>query len=273
MYNGLIIEDDPELSEIIAGWCSECGIEKTQTCGNGTTAVELLQKSEYDIIILDHNLPGRKGLDVLRHMRSNSLNNSALIYFISGDQNDALNNSLKHLGVRSFLPKPFSFEELKLQISIDLNMIDRPHFLFCRKWVESAGVSLLGSGVDIEDAPGSDGSGQCARILMFGTTFFGVMSVCMDDDSVKKYTESFLPGIEPDDGKIYGNIRNELANRIAGHFRDAAMADLPELQMRLGNPFTTNVEGHLISNGWQSKYRLSIDGIVMTVETLFSDFR
>lgn len=54
MYNGLIIEDDPELSEIIAAWCNECGIEKTHTCANGATAVELLQKTEYDIIILDH---------------------------------------------------------------------------------------------------------------------------------------------------------------------------------------------------------------------------
>jgi CheY-like chemotaxis protein len=258
MYNGLIIEDDPELSEIIATWCNECGIEKTHTCGNGAAAVELLQKTEYDIIILDHNLPGRKGLDILRQMRNEKLNNSALIYFISGDQNDSLNKGLKHLGVRSFLPKPFSFEELRLQISIDLNMIDRPHFLFCRKWVESAGVALLGNGVDISDAPGADPTGSpFARILMFGTTFFGVLSVSADDESIQAYTESFLSGIVPVDQNIFVTIRNELANRIGAHFRDAAMEDIPELQMRLGNPFTTSLEGLLISNGWQSRYRLS----------------
>lgn len=207
-------------------------------------------------------------------MRSEKLNNSALIYFISGDQNDTLNKGLKHLGVRSFLPKLFSFEEFRLQISIDLNMIDRPHFLFCRKWVESAGVALLGSGVDIVDAPGTETeTSPCSRILMFGTTFFGVLTVSADDESVRAYTESFLSGIVPVDHNVFVTIRNELANRIGAHFRDAAMSDIPDLQMRLGNPFTASLEGHLISNGWQSRYRLSHGKVNLIVETLFSDFR
>jgi len=65
----LIIEDDEFVADIYREVLETEGFEVT-VCGNGTTAMDLLQSSAPQLVLLDILLPGTGGAEVLSFIRS-----------------------------------------------------------------------------------------------------------------------------------------------------------------------------------------------------------
>ncbi len=66
----LVIEDDPEVTENIVE-ILELENHSIQTANNGLIGIELLGKSNPDIIICDVTMPEKNGYEVLEYVRSN----------------------------------------------------------------------------------------------------------------------------------------------------------------------------------------------------------
>lgn len=64
----LIVEDDPRLNEIIIITLQDNF--EIESCKDGNTALEQLKKSVPQIVVLDLNLPGTTGADILAYIRS-----------------------------------------------------------------------------------------------------------------------------------------------------------------------------------------------------------
>ena len=64
----LVAEDNDEHYKAFEGFLAEMGIE-VERAAFGDAALEKMTHSEYDIVILDIELPKKKGLDVLREVR------------------------------------------------------------------------------------------------------------------------------------------------------------------------------------------------------------
>ena len=64
----LIVEDDPKLNEIIS-ITLQADFE-IETCTDGSAALERLRNIAPEIVVLDLNLPGTSGADILAHIRS-----------------------------------------------------------------------------------------------------------------------------------------------------------------------------------------------------------
>ena len=64
----LIIEDEEQLCRSIAEGLHLNGYE-TDTCFDGDEGLELCLTENYDLILLDLNLPGIDGLEILRQFR------------------------------------------------------------------------------------------------------------------------------------------------------------------------------------------------------------
>ena len=64
----LIVEDEKELCDTIAKSLYDVGYE-VDTSYNGSEALEYVLTEEYDLIVLDLNLPGIDGMDILRELR------------------------------------------------------------------------------------------------------------------------------------------------------------------------------------------------------------
>jgi DNA-binding NtrC family response regulator len=82
-------------------------------------AMELVASNEYDIMLIDKNMPGiggnrEGGLDLLRHVRSQSLP-SEVIMMTGHPTIETAIQALK-LGAFDYLPKPFSLHSLRLKI-------------------------------------------------------------------------------------------------------------------------------------------------------------
>lgn len=74
----LLVEDEPSLRESVARKLHRAGYE-TDDCGDGETALEMLAAEQYDLVLLDLNLPRVDGMTVLRTLRKTDLETSVLI--------------------------------------------------------------------------------------------------------------------------------------------------------------------------------------------------
>lgn len=109
----LIVEDEPDLREIIAEGLELDGYAVDQ-CGDGTEAYELICVEKYDLVVLDLNLPGMDGLDVMRAVRRENRDVKFLILSARATVADKVLGLEE--GASDYLAKPFAFEELEARI-------------------------------------------------------------------------------------------------------------------------------------------------------------
>src|SRR5205823_78869 len=84
------------------------------TAGDGNTAVEMVHATEYDLIILDLNLPDMDGLQVLQKIRNRKVSPPVLILSARGAVDDRVKGL--ELGADDYLTKPFAFVELLARV-------------------------------------------------------------------------------------------------------------------------------------------------------------
>ena len=68
-YTVLIIEDEPVLARNIAMFLERGGLQ-AQVCASAEEGLAALDELHPDAIVLDHNLPGRSGLDARLSMNA-----------------------------------------------------------------------------------------------------------------------------------------------------------------------------------------------------------
>jgi len=109
----LVIEDEIDLCSSIADGLRLNGYA-VDTCHNGFEALELCSIETYDLILLDLNLPGLDGMEVLRRLRSTDTKTGVLILSARGQIQDKVNGL--DAGANDYLTKPFHFEELEARV-------------------------------------------------------------------------------------------------------------------------------------------------------------
>lgn len=109
----LVIEDEASLCDSIAeGLCID-GYE-VDICQDGLEASKLCVVEHYDLILLDLNLPGMDGMEVLRRLREEDRETRVLILSARGQIQDKVEGL--DAGANDYLTKPFHFEELEARV-------------------------------------------------------------------------------------------------------------------------------------------------------------
>lgn len=106
----LIVEDDEVLGEAISQRMAKQG-HGTDLVTTGSGANDILRRQEYDLIILDLNLPGLNGDRVLTNLRERQVKTPVLILTARNQVEDRI--QLLDLGADDYLAKPFDFGELE----------------------------------------------------------------------------------------------------------------------------------------------------------------
>ena len=109
----LVVEDERLLCDGIA---EDLELEKytADRCYDGADAYERLLAEPYDLVILDLNLPGMDGLELLRRIRLERPELRVLILSARAQLSDKVAGL--DLGADDYLTKPFDLEELEARV-------------------------------------------------------------------------------------------------------------------------------------------------------------
>ena len=109
----LIVEDDRTICEALKAWL-ETEKHRVDIVYDGITAEEYLRTYEYDLIILDWQLPGREGIDICRDYRA--AGGDSFIIMLTGQSAPEHKESGLDMGADDYVTKPFNARELSARI-------------------------------------------------------------------------------------------------------------------------------------------------------------
>lgn len=116
----LIVEDDLETAEVVCDLLNNAGYDTTSV-DTGETALGMIS-DEYDLVVLDINLPDMSGLEVLRRARSHSYVQPMIMLSGYGRYHDRV-VALED-GADDYMSKPFSPEELVARVKAILRRME-----------------------------------------------------------------------------------------------------------------------------------------------------
>ena len=134
----LVVEDERDLAEAIArglrreGWAVD-------VAHDGGHALEKAEISDYDLVLLDRQIPVIHGDDVCRELHARGARARILMLTASGTVEDRIGGL--DVGADDYLSKPFAFEELTARVRALL-----------RRTSESAGPVLERGGIVLDPA-------------------------------------------------------------------------------------------------------------------------
>jgi DNA-binding response OmpR family regulator len=109
----LLVEDTPDLVSIILRGLTEEGME-VSVAGDGNTALDMVFKYNFDVVILDIMLPGINGIQVCREIRKKN-ESIAIIMLTALGSTENIVTGLES-GADDYLVKPFKLLELSARM-------------------------------------------------------------------------------------------------------------------------------------------------------------
>lgn len=109
----LLAEDDNQLSSLVEDWLKS-ERHRVEVVENGLDALDLLQASQFDLLILDWNIPGRSGIEVCDEYRKNG-GISPILMLTGKDKIEDKEQGLD-AGADDYLTKPFHLRELSARV-------------------------------------------------------------------------------------------------------------------------------------------------------------
>lgn len=118
----IVIEDQKPVRDSISEILALIGCD-THLVGDGQAALDVLLETKFDLITLDLNMPSLDGLSLAEILSGqDNPNHDTPIIVISAYLSNNTLDSLKQLGIKHWLPKPFEAEELLTFVRQTLNI-------------------------------------------------------------------------------------------------------------------------------------------------------
>lgn len=112
----LIVDDDPDVVTAIKMALEDAGA-KVLTAIDGTSAVEVTEKEQPDLVVLDMMLPKRSGFLVLERIKARKPKGSKpFVIMITGNLGTRHKTYAESLGVSDYINKPFRMDRLMASI-------------------------------------------------------------------------------------------------------------------------------------------------------------
>lgn len=119
----LIVDDNPHNLQVLGKLLQENKYE-IEFATNGKAALEWLKAKQFDLILLDINMPGMTGFEVCTKIRSNpDLNNIPVIFLSAETERESILKGFE-LGAQDYLTKPFDSRELLVRVRTHLVLKD-----------------------------------------------------------------------------------------------------------------------------------------------------
>lgn len=109
----LLVEDEEEFRDTAAKWMTRQG-HAVEQAGNGQEALRRCEAQFFDVAVVDMNMPGISGLELLQQLKERNLETEVII--LTGQATVETAVAAMKLGAYDYLTKPFALAELDRRI-------------------------------------------------------------------------------------------------------------------------------------------------------------
>lgn len=115
----LVVEDDQEICEMLGDFLKSENFE-VAAANDGREACRKFDSQSFDLVLLDLMIPGIGGMDVLQHIRSQSV---VPVIILSAKDSETDKTLGLGLGADDYITKPFSLAEVLARVRANLRRI------------------------------------------------------------------------------------------------------------------------------------------------------
>ncbi|MCG9697134.1 chemotaxis response regulator CheY [Shewanella sp. Isolate11] len=109
----LVVDDFSTMRRIIKNLLRDLGFNNTQEADDGTTALPMLQKGDFDFVVTDWNMPGMQGIDLLKAIRADEELKHIPVLMVTAEAKREQIIAAAQAGVNGYVVKPFTAATLK----------------------------------------------------------------------------------------------------------------------------------------------------------------
>jgi two-component system chemotaxis response regulator CheY len=109
----LIVDDFSTMRRIIKNLLRDLGYNNTQEADDGSTALPMLQKGDFDFVVTDWNMPGMQGIDLLKAIRADDSLKHLPVLMVTAEAKREQIIAAAQAGVNGYVVKPFTAATLK----------------------------------------------------------------------------------------------------------------------------------------------------------------
>ncbi len=113
-FNVLIVDDSSVVRSVIGKVIMLCKVPigEVYSAGNGKEALDIVASKQVDIIFADINMPVMNGLEMIDNLERDGLMQKIPVLVISTEGSDTRIDYLRSKGVRGYIRKPFTPEQI-----------------------------------------------------------------------------------------------------------------------------------------------------------------
>jgi DNA-binding response OmpR family regulator len=215
MINVLLVEDDLDLATTIVDYLEIEGIN-CDHASNGLMGLNLIQANQYQMIMLDINMPKMDGLTLCKALREQGVDTPVLML----TARDSLDNKLEGFtaGSDDYLVKPFAMQELVARVRVLAN----------RKSGQALQLSFADLNLDIERREAS----LAQHTLKLSPIAFTILEVLVREAPKVVNRAAIMQAVwgdeQPDSNSLKVHIYH-LRKQLEGVTQDITLETLPNV--------------------------------------------
>jgi two-component system chemotaxis response regulator CheY len=109
----LVVDDFPTMRRIIRNFLAELGYTNIIEADDGNTALPVLKSGVVDVLITDWNMPGMRGLDLLREVRKDPATKKIPVLMVTAEAKREQIAEATQAGANGYVVKPFTVQTLR----------------------------------------------------------------------------------------------------------------------------------------------------------------
>ncbi len=110
----LVVDDSMTIRRIVIKALTMVGINDAIEAGDGTEAIKATEQEDFDLILLDWNMPKMSGIDTLRTLRGAGKTTPVIMVTTEAEKSRVI-EAIK-TGANDYLIKPFSPDQLAAKV-------------------------------------------------------------------------------------------------------------------------------------------------------------
>ncbi len=110
----LVVDDSAVMRKVLIGALVQAGIKDVTQAGDGAEAVEMVGKEQFDLVLMDWNMPNMLGIEAVKEIRATGSKTPVIMVTTEAEKSRVI-EALK-AGANNYVIKPFQADTIVSKI-------------------------------------------------------------------------------------------------------------------------------------------------------------